>query len=58
MENTRQIGEIGNYYGGLHIKIDGGRYYWGIEDWDGIAWQEIGFSLYRTLSQYQDESED
>ena len=47
------IGTIGNYYGGLSIKEEDDKYYWGIEDWDGTYWVEIPKYLYDTLVQYQ-----
>ena len=47
------VGLIGNYYGGLELAIDGGRFYWGLRDWDGIDWQEIPESLYESLMEYQ-----
>ena len=39
------VGNVGNYYGGLWIKRDGGVDYWSIEDWDGHRWEEIPTSL-------------
>jgi hypothetical protein len=30
MEKFQEIGDIGNYYGGLAVKITDGKYYWGI----------------------------
>lgn len=48
-----QIGRIGNAYGGLHVKVDAGRFMWAIEDYDGFPfdeqWEEIPESLYREL---------
>jgi hypothetical protein len=51
----REIGMISNYYGGLCLKDEAGRLLWGIEDWDGIDWEEIPRYLYDALMQYQDE---
>lgn len=50
----RGIGEIANYYGGLSVKIDNDKFYWGIENWDGVFWEEIPQSLYDELNNYQD----
>lgn len=44
-----QIGEIGNYYGGLSVKENEGKYYWSIENHDGENWEEIPHSLYLEL---------
>jgi hypothetical protein len=54
MENIIEIGAIGNYYGGLAIGEQGGKYFWAIENWDGYNWVEIPESLYLALKQYQD----
>ena len=40
------IGGIGNYYGGLSIKEEDGKYFWSIENWDGHDWKEIPKSLH------------
>lgn len=34
------IGNIGNYYGGLILKREGGIDYWAIENWNGDDWKE------------------
>jgi len=51
------IGEIGNYYGGLRLKeqIDGS-FHWSIENWDGEHWQEIPDYLAKSLLQFAAES--
>lgn len=49
------IGNIGNYYGGLVVKEENDKYYWGIEDWDGTYWDEIPKYLYDALLNYQQE---
>jgi len=48
-----QIGTISNYYGGLYIKEEKGLFYWGIEDWCGIQYQEIPKTLYNALLEYE-----
>jgi hypothetical protein len=46
----KEVGSIGNYYGGLAVKKEGDQFYWGIMDWDDdYEWQEIPESLYREL---------
>ena len=54
---SREIGEIGNYYGCLEVKEEEGAYYWSIENWSGHTWQEIPEYLYTALNTFQDESE-
>ena len=40
---------IGNYYGGLKIAELDGKFYWGIENYDGTHYEEIDESLFREL---------
>lgn len=52
------IGDICNYHGGLAVKAEGGKFFWGLEDCDthnGYSWDEIPESLYRALVQYEFE---
>lgn len=57
MSNTciRDIGEVGNYYGGIAIKEEGGFLYWSIENYDGHNWEPCPEYLFKALSQHQDE---
>ena len=58
---TQQIGNIGNYYGCLEIKEDDGKFFWGIENWNGTNWEEIPESLFMALKEYEktrDKSKD
>lgn len=48
-----EIGTIGNYYGGLAVKEEDGKFFWGIENWDGTGWEEIPESLYRSLVEFE-----
>ncbi|GAL18551.1 hypothetical protein JCM19235_1974 [Vibrio maritimus] len=50
----REIGEIGNFYGSLYIKKDGGKYYWSIAMQDIFNWEEIPESLYDELNEFED----
>jgi len=52
----RDIGDIGNYYGCLEVKVENGKYFWGIENWDGTHWQEIPEYLYAALNKFEDEA--
>ena len=53
MKETRRIGGIGNYYGGLSLKEDEGKFYWSIEDWSGEDWEEIPKYLYDALLKFE-----
>lgn len=58
--NTREIGEIGNCYGGLEVKQEDGCFFWGIDnpasDY-GYFWEEIPEDLFQALHQFQDRKE-
>lgn len=54
-ENARYIGDIENYYGGLRVSSDDGKYYWGIENYDESYWSEIPEELYMALLKYQEK---
>jgi hypothetical protein len=49
------IGTIENYYGGLAVRENAGRYEWSIENWNGHSWKEIPKTLYDALIQFEDE---
>lgn len=51
------IGEIGNYYGGLNLKVEGGVAMCGIKDWDGVLYEDIPEYLYKVLMKFQKEQE-
>lgn len=52
------IGEIGNYYGGLKIgRSDTGGFYWSITDYNGDDWEEIPSYLYDALIRFKQETE-
>lgn len=50
-----EVGEIGNYYGGLNAKVEGGQAFWGIENYDAIGWEPISPALYRALRDHNKE---
>lgn len=52
IQDSVSIGEIGNYYGGLRVTLWGGRYYWGIENYNGTYWESIPKSLYEELVRF------
>lgn len=47
---------IGNYYGGLEVKEEEGKYLWGIENWNGTNFEEIPKCLYDALVKFRDAS--
>ena len=55
---VRAIGEIGNYYGGLGVKQEDGKFFWSIENYSGDHWDEIPQQLYDALIKYEDERGD
>ncbi len=50
-----EIGDIGNHYGGLEIMEKDGKFLWGIENYNGTAWDEIPKYLYDALVKYETE---
>jgi hypothetical protein len=50
-----EIGTIGNYYGGLRVKTENDKFFWGIENWDGTTWEEISERLFNTLLEHNNE---
>lgn len=58
MKNKKQIGKVGNYYGGLFIMKKDGKYYWVVEnydtDFDNLEhWDECDKKLYDALVSYE-----
>lgn len=51
----KQIGTIGNYYGGLVVKEENGKFYWSVKDYDGEDWDEVPQYLYEALCKFEDE---
>ena len=47
--NQTEIGEVGNYYGGLSVVENNGAYFWAIENYDGWMPEEITKELYYAL---------
>lgn len=57
--NIKEVGLIGNYYGGLNIMQHEGKYYWIIEnhntDFNNLEeWDEIEEELYNALIKHYD----
>lgn len=55
LAGVRPIGGIGNYYGGLYVWDRGGVTLWGVENYDGVGWEEIPRSLYDALMAFEGE---
>lgn len=53
-----RIGSIGNYYGGLSVKEENGKFFWSIENYSGHDWEEIPESLYLKLMEFENENPD
>lgn len=52
----KQIGNISNFYGSLFLTQNSeGKYMWGIENWDGIDWEEIPDYLAEALIKFDKE---
>jgi hypothetical protein len=52
----QEIGDIGNYYGGLSVKKEDDKFYWSIENCGGERnWYGIPEYLYITLVHYENE---
>ena len=46
------IGNIGNFYGGLLVKEESGLYYWAVEDYGATKWECIPEYLYKALLEF------
>ena len=53
LKSSIRIGEIGNYYGGLHVSKYEDKFYWCIENHSGFHWEEIPKGLFEVLSKYK-----
>lgn len=54
-DNSIDVGDIGNYYGGLSVVESDGSYFWAIENYDGWSPEEITKELYDSLIKFQTE---
>lgn len=50
----REIGNIGNYYGCLAVKVECGEFFWSIENYDGHNWEQITEELYNALIKFDE----
>lgn len=51
----RRIGDINNYYGGVRVKTENEKFYWGIENYDGTTYKEIPGYLYSALIKFDNQ---
>lgn len=51
------ISHLTGYYGNLQIKQEGGKYYCGIESFDGTNFKEVPEYLYEALYRFEKERE-
>lgn len=58
MSISTEIGNICNHYGGLYVKHYDGQYFWGIENYNGTAWERIPESLYNELIKFNSGQDD
>lgn len=50
------IGNIGNYYGGLLVKEESGKFFWAIMDYTvKCKWEQIPASLYKELMAFENQ---
>jgi len=49
------IGDIGNHYGGLEVRVVNGVYQWSIENWNGHHWEEVSESLVVELLKHEEK---
>lgn len=49
------VGDIGNYYGSLTVKVVDSQAYWSVENWDGHSWEKIPEYLYFALVKFEGE---
>jgi hypothetical protein len=49
MKKETEIGSITNYYGGLLVAEQDGKFYFGIDSFEPTLWEEISEDLYKEL---------
>jgi len=53
MAKEKGIGNIGNYYGDLRVRVVNSDFQWSIGNWDGHHWESIPESLYNELIKFE-----
>lgn len=48
-ENIIYVGACNNYYGGLSVKEEDGKFFWSIENYNGFSWYDISENLFKLL---------
>jgi hypothetical protein len=51
-----KVGTITNYYGGLLVKVEGGKAYWSIDSHKDTEWEQIPESLHKELMKFKEKS--
>ena len=51
--DEKEIGLIGNYYGGLFTCRINDKPFWGIENYDGVFWEPISEELYKCINSHR-----
>ena len=46
----KRVGNCSNYYGGIYIKDEDDKYYWGVLNYDGIKWEKIPHVVWSVLN--------
>lgn len=54
MAKEKQIGTIRNHAGNLLVKQHNGKFFWGLNNYGGIWWEEIPKSLYDELVKFEE----
>ena len=49
--------ELCSYYGGLFVKEENDKFYWGLESYDDVHFTEIRKELYQALLRHQELKE-
>lgn len=50
-----EITDCRNFYGSVNVKKEEGKYYWCIQDYNGLHWSEIPQYLYDALIKHHNE---
>jgi hypothetical protein len=53
------VPRLGNYYGGLEVRLHKGKPEWCIENWDGFDWQPCPQPIFDAIiAEYGQQSEE
>ena len=54
--DVRQLANTSHFYGDIYTAKNGEKFYWSIEDYNGIRWTEIPEDFYNALNKYDSDS--